>query len=111
MVKIRLKKTGAKNWISFRIVVTDIRKARDGRVIEYLGHYDPRHSDEKIDVAKVEEWVGKGAIMSDTVQSIYKRAKDGKSKVKGVADSVVKKKNFKKKGAEGAAAPAAEAKA
>ncbi len=97
MVKIRLKKTGAKNWISFRIVVTDIRKARDGRVLEYLGHYDPRHSDEKIDVAKVEEWVAKGAIMSETVESIYKRAKDGKSKTKGVADSFVKKKNFKKK--------------
>lgn len=107
MVKIRLKKTGAKNWISFRIVVTDIRTARDGKVLEEVGYYDPRHSDEKVDVAAIESWVAKGAQMSETVESIYRRAKDGKSKVKGVADVFKKKKTFKKgAAAEGAAAEA-----
>jgi small subunit ribosomal protein S16 len=111
MVKIRLKKTGAKNWISFRIVVTDIRTARDGKVIEEVGYYDPRHSDEKIDVAVVESWIAKGAVMSETVESIFRRAKEGKSKVKGVADAFKKKKVFKKgaAGAEGAAKEEAKA--
>ena len=64
MVKIRLKRTGGKNWISFRIVVCDIRAQRDGRMLEELGYYDPRRSDEKLDVARLEYWVGNGAIMS-----------------------------------------------
>lgn len=107
MVKIRLKKTGAKNWISFRIVVTDIRTARDGKVLQEVGYYDPRHSDEKVDVAAIESWLAKGAKMSETVESIYRRAKDGKSKVKGVADAFKKKKVFKKgAAAEGEAAAA-----
>lgn len=99
MVKIRLKKTGAKNWISFRIVVTDIRTARDGKVLQEVGYYDPRHSDEKVDVAAIESWIAKGAQLSETVESIYRRAKDGKSKVKGTPDAFKKKKVFKK-GAE-----------
>ncbi len=96
MVKIRLKKTGAKNWISFRIVATDIRSSRDGYTLETLGYYDPRRSDEKIDIERTEHWISQGAQMSDTVETIYKRAKEGKSKVRGVADSFTKKKNFKK---------------
>ena len=79
MVKIRLKRTGGKNWISFRIVVCDIRAQRDGRMLEELGYYDPRRSDEKLDVARLEYWVGNGAIMSETVKDIYDRAKAGKS--------------------------------
>jgi len=110
MVKIRLKKTGAKNWISFRIVVTDIRKARDGKVLEQLGYYDPRHSDEKVDVAAIEKWVGQGAIMSPTVESIYRRAKDGKSKVKGAPDVNKKKKTTKKQKVAAEAAKAEAAK-
>lgn len=104
MVKIRLKKTGGKNWISFRIVVTDIRSSRDGRTLEELGYYDPRRSDEKLDVARLEHWVSNGAIMSETVADIYRRAKEGKSKVRGVKDSFVKKKNFKPQPEGGAAA-------
>lgn len=100
MVKIRLKKTGAKNWISFRIVVADIRKQRDGRTVEELGYYDPRHSDEKVNVERLEYWISQGARMSGTVESIYKRAKDGKSKTAGTPDPYVKKKNFKKSSAE-----------
>ena len=96
MVKIRLKKTGAKNWISFRIVVCDMRKQRDGKMVEELGYYDPRRSDEKLDVERLEYWVSQGAQMSETVETIYKRAKDGKSKVYGQPDPYTKKKNFKK---------------
>ncbi len=96
MVKIRLKRTGGKNWISFRIVVCDIRSQRDGRMLEELGYYDPRRSDEKLDVARLEYWVGNGAIMSETVKDIYDRAKAGKSKKYGEPDPYTKKKTFKK---------------
>ena len=96
MVKIRLKKTGAKNWISFRIVVCDIRKQRDGKTVEELGYYDPRRSDEKLNVERLEYWVSQGAQMSDTVSSIYNRAKNDTSKVYGQPDPYTKKKNFKK---------------
>ena len=96
MVKIRLKKTGAKNWISFRVVATDIRSSRDGYTLETLGYYDPKKSDEKVDVERIEYWLKNGAQMSETVADIYKRAKEGKSKVRGVADPYTKKKNFKK---------------
>ncbi len=100
MVKIRLKRTGGKNWISFRIVVCDIRKQRDGKMVEELGYYDPKHSDEKVNTERVEYWVSQGAQMSDTVKDIYARAKAGKSKVAGQADPYTKKKNFKKDAAE-----------
>ena len=96
MVKIRLKRTGGKNWISFRIVVCDIRSQRDGYMLEELGYYDPRRSDEKLNVDRLEYWLQNGAKMSETVADIYNRAKEGKSKKYGVADSYTKKKNFKK---------------
>ena len=96
MVKIRLKRTGGKNWISFRVVVCDIRSQRDGYMLEELGYYDPRRSDEKLNVERLEYWLQNGAKMSETVADIYNRAKEGKSKKYGVADSYTKKKNFKK---------------
>ena len=99
MVKIRLKRTGAKNWISFRIVVCDIRKQRDGKMLEELGYYDPRRSDEKLNVERLEYWTSQGAVMSETVSDIYKRAKAGTPKLYGQPDGFTKKKNFKK-GAE-----------
>ncbi|MBO5759970.1 MAG: 30S ribosomal protein S16 [Lentisphaeria bacterium] len=95
-----MKKTGGKNWISFRVVVCDVRSSRDGYMVEEVGFYDPRQSNEKIDVERVEYWISQGAQMSDTVADIYKRAKEGKSKVRGVADPYTKKKNFKKEAAE-----------
>lgn len=102
MVKIRLKKTGAKNWISFRIAVCDIRSARDGYMVEELGYYDPKHSDEKIDVERAEHWIANGAQMTETVKAILDRAKAGKSKIRGVPDAKPRKKNFKKGGDEAA---------
>ena len=73
MVKIRLKKTGAKNWISFRIVVCDIRKQRDGKMLEELGYYDPRRSDEKLNMERIEYWISQGAQPTDTVRGLLKK--------------------------------------
>ena len=49
-VKIRLRRTGKLNAACHRIVVTDSRNPRDGRFIEIIGFYDPRHNEEKIDL-------------------------------------------------------------
>ncbi len=78
-VKIRLRRTGKINQPAHRIVVTDIRSPRDGRFIECIGFYDPRHETEQVDVARVDYWLSKGAKASDTVAAIVKRAREGKA--------------------------------
>ena len=72
MVKIRLRRMGAKKQPTYRFVVTDARSPRDGRFIEILGHYNPRTEPKTvvIDEAKVKEWLGKGAQPSDPVRRL-----------------------------------------
>ncbi|OGV45086.1 MAG: 30S ribosomal protein S16 [Lentisphaerae bacterium GWF2_44_16] len=77
-VRIRLRKMGAKNNASYRIVVADIRSARDGKSIETIGDYDPRRKTEKIDLARAEYWISKGAQPSEKILNIIERAKGGK---------------------------------
>lgn len=81
-VKIRMQKSGdpAQKNYNWRIVVIPKSSPRDGRVLEIVGHYDPskKPAAYKIDVNKVEGWVKKGAIMSDTVRSLYNKAKKAK---------------------------------
>ena len=77
-VKIRLRRTGALSAACWRIVVADARSPRDGRFIENLGVYDPRHSSEKLNLERAEYWLSVGATASDTVKAIIKRAKEGK---------------------------------
>jgi|APCry1669188910_1035180.scaffolds.fasta_scaffold10045_2 small subunit ribosomal protein S16 len=74
-VKIRLRRTGANNAIAFRIVATDSRSPRDGRIIELLGWYDPKVKGKnyEIKVDRLDYWVSKGAIVSDTVNSLVKQ--------------------------------------
>ncbi|MDZ4816218.1 MAG: 30S ribosomal protein S16 [Verrucomicrobiota bacterium] len=76
-VSIRLKRVGTKNVPVFRIVVADSRSPRDGRFIENIGTYDPNklENNSQINLERVEFWVGRGAQMSDTVSSIYKKLK------------------------------------
>ncbi|MBR0460325.1 MAG: 30S ribosomal protein S16 [Victivallales bacterium] len=104
-VKIRLHRTGKLNQASHRIVVADARSPRDGRYIEIIGYYDPRHEDEKIDVAKAEEWISKGAQPSPTVSAILKRAKSGVGARKAPKKDVAPKAEAKAAKEE---APAAE---
>lgn len=75
-VKIRLKRVGAKKKPFYRIVVADSRNARDGKVIEELGSYDPKSTDNtiKIDKEKAAKWVSNGAQPTDTVRSLFKIA-------------------------------------
>ena len=72
MVKIRLKRMGAKKRPFYRLVVADSRSPRDGRFIELLGFYDPLPNPAKvqIDADKVREWIGKGARPSDSARAL-----------------------------------------
>ena len=75
-VKIRLRRTGKISAACHRIVVADSRSPRDGRFIEIIGYYDPRHNDEKVDLERADYWVSKGAQPSETVSAIIKRARN-----------------------------------
>ena len=73
MVRIRLRRIGAKKQPTYRFVVTDARAPRDGRFIEILGHYNPRTEPRTVvvDEAKAREWLAKGAQPSDTVRRLF----------------------------------------
>jgi small subunit ribosomal protein S16 len=73
MVKIRLRRMGAKKQPTYRFVVADARAPRDGRFIEILGHYNPRTEPRTIvvDEVKAKEWLSKGAEPSDTVRRLF----------------------------------------
>lgn len=77
MVKIRLRRTGCNNNVSFRVVATDERSPRDGKFLEILGWYDPKREGEnfKLDLDRVAFWQSKGAQLSETVSSMVKKAK------------------------------------
>ena len=70
MLRIRLRRTGARNQPSYRIVVADSRKPRDGAFVDHLGHYNPRLDPPEvvIDEEKAREWISKGAQPSEAVQ-------------------------------------------
>jgi|SRR5579875_3405456 small subunit ribosomal protein S16 len=72
MVKIRLRRMGAKKQPTYRFVVADSRAPRDGRFIEILGHYNPRTTPKTVEVdeARVKEWLAKGAQPSETVRRL-----------------------------------------
>ncbi len=75
MVKIRLKRIGAKKAPFYRVVVADSRSPRDGKFIEEIGTYDPMADPSifKIDGEKVKAWVAKGAQITDTVKALLKK--------------------------------------
>jgi len=75
MVKIRLRRMGAKKAPYYRVVVADSRSPRDGRFIEELGTYDPMAEGNKLnlDVERVKYWVSQGAQPTDTVRGLLKK--------------------------------------
>jgi small subunit ribosomal protein S16 len=77
-VKIRMKRTGAKNNVCYRLVAADERSPRDGRNLEILGWYNPAAKGQtfsfKLD--RVDYWLGVGAKISDTAASLLKKARN-----------------------------------
>lgn len=74
--RIRLRRVGRKGEALYRIVVADQRMARDGRFVEAIGHYNPRANPAVIQVnrEKARSWLAKGAVPTDTVRSLLRKA-------------------------------------
>lgn len=74
-VKIRMARYGTKKKPFYRIVAADKEKARNGRFIEILGTFNPMTEPPTVDLKKekIESWIAKGAIPSETVASIFKK--------------------------------------
>lgn len=74
MVKIRLRRVGAKKAPFYRVVVADSRYPRNGRFIEEIGTYDPTKNPSviNVDVEKANKWIANGAQPTDTVKKILK---------------------------------------
>ena len=76
MVKISLRRMGAKKAPFYRIVVADSRYPRDGRFIEEIGTYNPLTDPASVNVnaERAQEWIKNGAQPTDTVRGILKKA-------------------------------------
>jgi len=116
MVKIRLRRVGAKKKPQYRLVVADVRSPRDGGFIEIIGHYNPLTDPETVVIAedKARHWLERGAQPTDTVARLL--AKVGiieESKVrkeKSEAGITVKPKASKKKAKAGVTKKSEESK-
>jgi small subunit ribosomal protein S16 len=75
---IRLCRAGSKNKPFYRVVVSESARTPRSRITEQIGYYDPKRKPEvvKIDVAKAETWMKKGAHASDTVRRLLERARE-----------------------------------
>lgn len=75
MVKIRLKRMGAKKRPFYRLVVADSRSPRDGRFIEEVGSYDPIANPARVQVnaERVREWMSRGARPSDIARKLLEQ--------------------------------------
>ena len=75
MVKIRLRRMGAKKAPFYRVVVADSRSPRDGRFIEEIGFYNPmtNPAEINIDVEAAKKWIANGAQPTDTVKALLKK--------------------------------------
>ena len=90
MVKIRLRRVGAKNKPSYRLVIADARSPRDGAFIDIIGHFNPLTDPETvvIDEEKARHWLSQGARPTDTAArllakaGIIKKSKTSKEKAK-----------------------------
>ncbi len=103
-VKIRLSRMGAKKQPTYRIVVAEERSKRDGRLVERLGHFDPRTDPPTIVIneERTRYWLGVGARPTDALGIILRRA--------GISDKYVRQHTARKsksaKAEEGAPAAA-----
>ena len=112
MLKIRLKRLGAKKNPTYRIIVINSTTKREGRPVQELGHYNPKTKVMKLDKVSALEWVKKGAQPTETVAYLIKNCNDDGT-LNYVKKETVKlsKKAQAKAQAEAEAKAAAEAEA
>ncbi len=126
MLKIRLKRLGAKKAPTYRVIVINSTTKREGRPIEELGHYNPKTKEMKLNKEAAEAWIAKGAQPTDTVKYLiancnadgtlnYKKSEvvklSKKAQAKKAAEEEAKKAAEEAAKAEAEAAKAAEAEA
>ena len=107
MLKIRLKRLGAKKAPTYRVIVINSTTKREGRPIEELGYYNPKTKDMKLNKESAEAWIKKGAQPTDTVKYLIANCnKDGSLNYKKKETVKLSKKAMAKKAAEEAKAAA-----
>lgn len=110
MVKLRMRRTGCNRKVTYRIVAADERSPRDGKFLEILGWYDTGKKDDnfKLDLARVDYWLSKGAKASTTVASLIRRARNPQLKPHHATKAAPKPEAKKEEAAKAPAAPAAK---
>ena len=76
MLKIRLKRLGAKKAPTYRVIVINSTTKREGKPIEELGHYNPKTKVMQLNKSKAEEWISKGAQPTETVAYLIKNCNE-----------------------------------
>ena len=110
MLKIRLKRLGAKKTPSYRVIVINSTTKREGKPIEELGYYNPKTKEMKLNKEHAEAWISKGAQPTDTVKYLIANCNaDGSLNYKKKETVKLSKKAQAKKAAEEEAKAAAEA--
>lgn len=93
-LKIRLRQQGRHGRPFYRVVITDVRSPRDGKYLEALGWYNPFETEQdrvlNIQAERVQYWIGKGAELSESVESLLKAATP--AIVKDMRDAVINRK-------------------
>ena len=109
MLKIRLKRLGAKKAPTYRVIVINSTTKREGKPIEELGYYNPKTKEMKLNKEHAEAWISKGAQPTDTVKYLIANCnKDGSLNYKKKETVKLSKKAQAKKAAEEEAKKAAE---
>ena len=112
MLKIRLKRLGAKKAPTYRVIVINSTTKREGKPIQELGYYNPKTKVMKLDKASAESWISKGAQPTETVAYLIKNCKaDGTLDYKKKETVKLSKKAQAKAQAEAEAKAQAEAEA
>lgn len=86
---IRLRREGKKNRPYYRVVAADKRSPRDGRFLELLGTYDPHKQGTNFNLKmdRIDYWLSVGALPSDTVKSMIRRAKKQAAEAPATSES------------------------
>lgn len=81
MLKIRLRRMGSRHRPFYRLVVSDSRRRPTSAALEELGYYDPRQTPAvlRVDLERVDHWVGTGAQLSETVRKLVDNARAGRA--------------------------------
>ena len=81
-VKIRLRRVGRKKQPSYRMVVIESENPRGGAYLDTVGYYNPQRKPAQlqIDLSKIDNWLGRGATMSETTESLVRKARRGGDK-------------------------------